>query len=89
MDRAVGALWSVTWATPKEYADYYRMLLTHSGRREFKWWLERENPGIYQVFCKEVATYESALDRKRRADAVPHPAQSRDLDDLSPTNGDW
>lgn len=42
------------WGTPKEYAAYYKLLLTNHGRKEFKWWLERENPGLYQLFLKEM-----------------------------------
>lgn len=42
------------WGTPKEYASYFGMLLTNSGRREFRWWLERENAALYRLFLKEA-----------------------------------
>ena len=42
------------WGTPKEYASYYRLLLTESGRKEFHWWLEQANPDVYLRFLKEA-----------------------------------
>ena len=43
------------FGTPKEYASYYKLLLTNTGRREFLWWLERENPSVFQLLQKELA----------------------------------
>lgn len=51
----LGKILSERWGTPKEYAAYFGMLLTVSGRKEFHWWLEREKPDLYQLFKKELA----------------------------------
>jgi succinate dehydrogenase flavin-adding protein (antitoxin of CptAB toxin-antitoxin module) len=42
------------WGTAKEYGAYYKLLLTDSGRREFRWWLEKENPELFKLFLKEA-----------------------------------
>lgn len=42
------------WGTPKEYAAYCR-LISPRGVQEFLWWLERENPALFQLVVKEIA----------------------------------
>ena len=50
-ERAQGRM---RWGSPSEYAAYYKLLLTHNGRLEFRGWLERENPSLYQLVMKEL-----------------------------------
>ena len=42
------------WGTAKEYASYYKLLLTNSGRKEFWWWLEKEKPDLARLVKREL-----------------------------------
>jgi hypothetical protein len=60
------------WGTPKEYAAFYRASLTDQYKTGFLFWLEHENPDLWQLVKKELRqeiSHESANDPVRQTDA--------------------